>query len=127
MDYYTNGVPDWNVDLHIPAAKISSSATEVLGVVGGLRVVQVRLILKDLYYTDAMMILEEVETGRFLPVYVQDYNQQVRRPVTTTIAEAQNKLSIIAGMNYAGTGHFKTRYKIILVPKRDPEVSGPSD
>jgi len=124
MDAYTNGIPDWNYDLRVPAAKINSAEINILGEVGGSRVVEVRLALKDMYYTDAVMILEEVEPGRFLPVYVQDYNRHIRSPSANVIAKVKQKFIVTTGMDYEGTGHFHDRYKITITPDHDPVVVG---
>ena len=124
MDFYTNGIPDWNYDLRVPAAKISSAQINVLGEIDGLRVIEVRLSLADIYYADALMILEEVETGRFLPAYVQDYNHDVRWPTANVVVKERTKLIVNTGMEYAGTGHFHNYYKIIISPNHNPIVRG---
>ncbi len=123
IDFYTNGIPAWNYDLPVPAAKINSPVMKDLGDVGGLRVIEVRLALTDTYYTDAVMILEEVDSGRFLPVYVQDYNRQVRWPTANSITKEKKQLTVNAGMEYAGTGHFHNHYKIAIMPDRNPAVA----
>lgn len=122
VDFYTNGIPAWNHDLIVPAAKINSSAIKELGNVDELRVIEVRLALTDMYYTDVVMILKEVESGRFLPVYVQDYNRHVRWPTTNRITTGRKQLTVDAGMDYAGTGHFRSRYKIVITADRNPVV-----
>jgi hypothetical protein len=119
---YTNGNPDWNYDLLVPAAKITSAGVQNLGSVDGLRVVEVRLVLTDLYYTDAVLILQEVASGLFLPVYVQDYNRQISSPSANVISREGRKLIVNAGMDYAGTGHFHNDYKITISPNQDPMV-----
>jgi hypothetical protein len=124
LDSYTNGIPDWNYDLRVPAAKIKSAEIKNLGDVDGLRVVEVRLVLTDMYYTDAVMVLEEVGSGRFLPVYVQDYNRYVRLPSENVIAKEKRKFIVEAGMDYEGIGHFHKHYKITISPNHDPSVSG---
>jgi len=122
---YTNGIPDWNYDLRVPAAKINSAELKDLGEMDGMRVVEVRLALTDTYYTDALMILEEVESGRFLPVYVQDYNRDVRWPTANVITNEEDKIIVNAGMDYAGTGHFHNHYKFIISTNQYPVVIGP--
>ncbi len=124
MAFYTNGIPDWNYDLRVPAAKITSAQINVLGEIDGLRIIEVQLALTDLYYTDVLIILEEVETGRFLPVYVQDYNHDVRWPSANVLAKEETEFTVNAGMDYAGTGHFHTYYKIIISPNHNPLVKG---
>jgi hypothetical protein len=119
---YMNGIPDWNHDLLVPAAKITSAGVQTLGLVDGLQVVEVRLVLADLYYTDAVLILQEVASGLFLPVYVQDYNRQIRSPSTNVTSREGRKLIVNAGMDYAGTGHFHNDYKITISPNQDPVV-----
>ena len=122
MDFYTNGIPVWNDDLLVPAAKINSAVIENLGEVDGLRVIEVRLAVTDMYYTDVVMILEEVESGRFLPAYVQDYNRDARWPTANTITKEKKKLTVNAGMDYAGTGHLHNHYRIVITPNRNPVV-----
>jgi hypothetical protein len=122
VDFYTNGIPVWNYDLLFPAAKINSAAIQDLGDVDGRRVIEVQLALADMYYTDVVMVLEEVESGRFLPVYVQDYNRDVRWPTANIIIREKKQLTINAGMEYAGTGHFHHHYKITIAPNRNPVV-----
>jgi len=111
--------------LRVPAAKINSAELKDLGEMDGMRVVEVRLALTDTYYTDALMILEEVESGRFLPVYVQDYNRDVRWPTASVITNEEDKIIVNAGMDYAGTGHFHNHYKIIISTNQYPVVIGP--
>jgi hypothetical protein len=122
MDSYTNGIPVWNRDLVFPTTTISSSTIKDLGEVDGLRVFEVRLGLAATYYTDALMILKEVAPGRFLPVYVQDYNRDVRWPTPNSITKNKRRLTVNAGMDYAGTGGFKNRYEIMIRQDRDPAV-----
>jgi hypothetical protein len=124
LDSYTNGISDWNYDLRIPAAKINSAEIKNLGQVDGLLVIEVRLVLTDAYYTDAVMILEEVESGLFLPVYVQDYNRYTRSPSESVITKGEKKLIINTGMDYEGAGHFHNHYKITISPNHNPAVTG---
>ena len=124
LDCYTHGIPDWNYALRVPAAKISSAGVEELGELDGLRVLEVRIVLTDRYYTGGVMILEEVDPGRFLPVYVQDYNRNVRSPAATTVVREPHQLIAHAGMDYDGTGHFHSGYRIVIALNRDPVVVG---
>jgi hypothetical protein len=124
---YTNGIPDWNYDLRVPAAKINSAELKDLGEMDGMRIIEVRLALTDTYYTDALMILEEVESGRFLPVYVQDYNRDVRWPTANSIIKEKKKFIVKAGMDYAGTGHFHFHCVITISPNHNPIVTGSFD
>jgi hypothetical protein len=122
MASYTNGIPDWNYELLIPAATITSARVQNLGAVDGWQVVEVRLVLTDLYYTDALLIFEEVASGLFLPVYVQDYNRQISSPSANVVSREGRKLIVNAGMDYSGTGHFHNGYKITISPHQDPTV-----
>lgn len=124
MDFYTNGIPDWNYDLRVPKAKINSAVVKELGDVNGLRVIEARLSLTDIYYSDALMILQEVKQDQFLPVYVQGYNHNVRAPSENKIFKKKTKITIRTGMDYSGTGHLHNRYKIIISPNHDPAVVG---
>jgi len=121
---YTNAIPSWNIDLLIPKAKIISAEIKEMGKIDGLRVVEARLSLKDIYYTDALMILTEVEPRRFLPVYVQNYHHEVRVPSGNAVFADKKTLTINAGMDYYGTGHFHNRYQITIAPDHDPVVVG---
>ena len=125
LNFYTNGIPDWNYDLRVPPAKINSAKINELGDVDGLRVIEVRLALTDMYYSDTVMTLQEVESGRFLPVYVQDYNRDVRWPSSNVITNENRKIIVNVGMDYEGTGHFHNHYKITISPKHDPIVTEP--
>ena len=122
MQAYTNGIPAWNYDLSVPAAKISSAELKELGKAGGLRIMEVHLAVTDMYYTDARMILEETKRGRFLPVYVQDYNRQVRWPTDNVITNVDGKAVIHTAMDYAGSGCFRNQYQITLSGNRDPFI-----
>jgi hypothetical protein len=124
LDFYTDGIPDWNYDLRIPAANINSAEVKELGRVDGLEVIEIRLSLTDTYYSDALMILQEVKPNQFLPVYVQDYNRNTRAPSENKISKRKTKMSIETGMDYSGTGHFHNHYKITISPNRDPQVVG---
>ncbi|HVU27319.1 MAG TPA: hypothetical protein VHG71_06235 [Verrucomicrobiae bacterium] len=120
LAFYTNEIPDWNEDLRVPTAKINSAEEKELGQIDGLRILQVHLVLDYDYYTDAVMILEEVEPQQFLPVYVQDYNRSIRSPSANIISQDTGKFIVETGMDYEGTGHFHNRYKITISPKHDP-------
>jgi hypothetical protein len=120
---YTNDFPAWNVDLLEPKAKIKSATLRELGKVGGLRAVEARLSLRDTYYTDMLMILEEVQQGQFLPVYVQIYNRWLRAPSETVVVEDKKSLIVKAGMDYEGTGHFHDHYKITISPTHGAVVA----
>jgi hypothetical protein len=124
IDFYTNEIPKWNDDLRVPPAKINSAKINELGEVDGLRVIEVELTLTDMYYSDAVMILQEIESGRFLPVYVQDYNRDVRWPTANSIIKEKKKFIVKAGMDYAGTGHFHFHCVITISPNHDPIASG---
>ena len=108
--------------LRVPAAKINSTEVKGLGAVDGFRVIEVRLSLTDTYYSDALMILQEVKSNQFLPVYVQDYNRDTRTPSENKNSNKETKLIIESGMDYSGTGRFHNRYKIIISPDFDPVV-----
>jgi hypothetical protein len=125
MDFYMNEIPEWNYDLRVPPAKINSAKINELGKVDGLRVIEAQLVLTDMYYSDVVMILQEVESGRFLPVYVQDYNRDIRWPTANVITNEEDKIIVNAGMDYAGTGHFHNHYKIIISTNQYPVVIGP--
>ena len=124
LDFYTNGIPEWNYDLRVPAAKIDSAEVRELENINGLRVIEARLSLTDMYYTDALMILQEVKPGQFLPVYVQDYNHAVRVPSESIVTKEKKKIIVNAGMDYFGTGHFHNKYKISISQNHDPIVVG---
>ena len=125
IDFYANEIPKWNDDLRVPPAKINSAKINELGEVDGLRVIEVELTLTDMYYSDAVMILQEIDSGRFLPVYVQDYNRDIRWPVANVTTNEEDKIIVYAGMDYAGTGHFHNHYKIAISPNHNPIVTGP--
>ena len=114
---------DWPV--FYDCAKINSAKTNELGKVDGLLVIEAQLVLTDMYYSDVVMILQEVESGRFLPVYVQDYNRDIQWPTANVITNEEDKIIVNAGMDYAGTGHFHNHYKIIISTNQYPVVIGP--
>jgi hypothetical protein len=110
--------------LRVPLAKINSAEVKELGEVGGLRVIEIRLSLTDIYYSDVLMILQEVKPNLFLPVYVQDYNRTARAPSKNKTSKRKTKMIIETGMDYSGTGNFHNHYKITISPNRDPQVAG---
>lgn len=122
LDFYTNGIPAWNRDLMVPRAKINSAVIQGLGDLEGLRVVEARLTVAETYYTDVLMILEEIEPDRFLPVYVQNYNRQVRWPTANRITKKRKGFTVDAGMEHSGTGHFHRNYTITIWANREPVV-----
>src|ERR1051326_8505026 len=94
LSFYTNRIPDWNYDLRVPSAKILSAETTKLGEINELRIMEVRLSLSDIYYSDAQILLQEVKPNGFLPVYVQDYNRNTRTPCTIKTFQETTKLEI---------------------------------
>jgi hypothetical protein len=124
LAFFTNEIPEWNYALRVPSAKIIAAKTKELGELKGLRVVEVQLSLNDAYYSDVLMILQEIKNDQFLPVYVQDYNQGTREPSKSSPLKTNLKLIIEAGMDYSGTGHFHNHYKITLAANHDPHVTG---
>lgn len=123
LDDYTKNIPLWNADINDPATKITSSEVKEIAQIKGLRILEVRLALADAYYTDALMILEEVIPERFLPVYVQDYERTTRRPSDTVIVKKTDQVVVIAaGMDYAGSGALHERYEITLAANQNPVV-----
>lgn len=124
MAGYTNGFPDWNWDLRALGTKITSAQVTELAALDGRRVMEVRLALRDMYYSDELMILQEVKPERFLPVYVQVYNQHMRVPSANKISNGKKKIIIETGMDYSGTGHFHNHYQIVLAPDHKPVVTG---
>jgi len=121
---YTNSIPLWNYELLTPRAKINFVEINELGKNGGLRVLEARFSLKDIYYSNMLMIMEEVKQGQFLPIYVQIYNRNVRVPSASVITKDQKKLIVNTGMDYEGTGHFHDHYKITISPNHDPLIVG---
>lgn len=117
-----NQMPGWEYEFM--GTGIESVTTRELGAVDGLRVMEARFVLKDLYYTDMQMILQETGPGRFLPVYIQTYNRETRVPSADLVTAEKTKMVVNAGMDYAGTGHFHNRYRITIAAKRDPVVIG---
>ena len=124
LDSYTNEIPEWNADLRVPPAKINSAAIRELGEAGGLRVVEAHLFLADTYYSDAVIILQEGQPNLFLPVYVQNYNQETRMPSANKVTKQKARIMIEAGMDYSGTGHFHNHYQIVISPNQKPVVTG---
>ncbi len=124
---YTNSIPLWNRELLTPRAKINFVEINELGKNGGLRVLEVRFSLKDIYYTNMLMIIEEVKQGQFLPIYVQVYNRNVRVPSASVITNDQEKLIVNTGMDYEGTGHFHDHYKVTISLNHDPLIVGSND
>lgn len=127
LDFYTNAIPSWNSDLRLASAKIISANVKEEGIIAGLRVVEIRLSLRDMYYSDALMILEEMKSGHFLPVYIQDYDKKTRWPTETRAVMRGKKLVIVTGMDYAGTGHYRKRYKLVFSPSQVPELTASSE
>lgn len=121
---YTNSIPLWNYELRTPRAKINFVEINELGKNGGLRVVEARFSLNDIYYTNMLIMMEEVKQGQFLPIYVQVYNRNIRVPSASVITNDQKKLVVNAGMDYEGTGHFRDHYKITIAPNHDPLIVG---
>ena len=122
-DYYTNQIPNGIVPGTSQMRKSGPVKMITLGEVGGWQVVVVRFALTDIYYTDTQMILQEVEPGKFLPVYVQIFNHYIRWPSPDTVITENRKIIIDAGMDYEGTGHFHTHYKMIVSPDARPLVT----
>jgi hypothetical protein len=125
---YTNEFLSWNYDLRNPPlrSRINTAKIKELEKIDGLRVVEVRLSLTDIYYTDMLMILEEIKQERFLPVYVQIYNQAVRVPYESVCNRDKQNLIIKTGMRYRGSGPADNRnhYKITISPNHDPVIVG---
>lgn len=128
LEFYTshvpaNQMPGWKYEFMDTG--IESVATREFGSMDGLRIVEEKFTLKDLYYTDMQMILQETEPGRFLPVYVQTYNQGIRTPSADIVSIKKAKFVVEAGMDYAGTGHFHNHYRIMMTRDHPPVVVGP--
>jgi hypothetical protein len=125
---YTNEFPSWNYDLRNPPfrSRINTAKIKELDKIEGLRVMEVQLSLTDSYYTDMLMILEEVKQEKFLPVYVQIYNQAIRTPYESVWIGDEQILIIKTGMRYIGNGPADNRdhYKITISPNHDPVIVG---
>lgn len=124
IDDYTKRIPAWNEELNDPETKIVSAEVTELAKMRGLRVLKVQLALTDAYYTDVLMLLAEIIPGRFLPVYVQDYERTIRFPSATTIVtKTDTRVVITTGIDYVGSGALHERYKITLAPNQIPVVT----
>jgi hypothetical protein len=123
---YTNEFPSWNYDLRNPPfrSRINTAKIKELEKIDGLRVLEVRLSLMDSYYTDMLVILEEVKQEKFLPVYVQIYNQTIRAPYESVCNEDKQNLIIKTGMRYTGTADYRDHYKITISQNHDPVIVG---
>lgn len=124
LNFYTNRIPTWNYDFREPApVKINSFEIKTLGEVGGLRVIEMRLSVSDDYYTDGLMLLQEVAPDKFLPVYVQDYAREIRWPTASTASQSGERLVVSTGMDYAGSGSHRNQYKITFSPNHRPAIT----
>ncbi len=129
LDYYTTQIPAWDELFRQEKATINWAQTHELGRVNGQRVIEAKLSLSGsgYDYADVLMILEETEPGRFLPVFAAKYEYWDFVPAANVIANNKSGMVVSAGLDYLESSNFKTLYRITISPGHDPVVAEADD
>ena len=103
LELYTHAVPRYSSDPLEADAVILKSSVKDLGKLGSHSIKEVRLELKEGYYTDFFLLLCEMKPGLYLPIYAQQYNRGVRSPEPVKFTSDDRQCRITVEMLYSGT------------------------
>lgn len=100
-------------------ASISKATSKILGTFHDRSIVEIRLQLKEGFYTDIYLLLIQTKSGTYLPIYAQQYNRCTRTPRDIDFKISDDIGIISVTMLYFGTEGSRTIDKIQL--EYDPE------
>jgi hypothetical protein len=114
LDSHILELPRYSPDPLDRDAVIQHTTVRVVGSYRTHRIVEAYLEYKESYYTDLYILLCEVQPGRYLPIYVQQYARGVRKPELTAFSATEDRCSITVVVRYSGTAASKTTDVITL-------------
>ena len=106
LESYLSRLPIYTPDPPEKNAVIQSSTVRQLGMVSGHRILEAQIRIEKDYYTDFYVLLIETDSGRYLPIYAQQYNRGTRQPELTSFSVDDPRCSMQVIMRYSGTGAF---------------------
>ena len=103
LDTYLLSLPKFSSDPLDATTTIQNSSTRQVGTIGGRRIVEVQLQIKESYYTDVYLLLCETESGHYLPVYAQQYRSDVKKPSLAEVVSKDGESTLTVVVNYSGS------------------------
>jgi len=78
------------------------------------QIIEVRLQLRETFYTDLFIILCETSENRFLPIYAQQYHRGTRTPAIRDFSVGPDSVTFEVAMSYSGSDPTSTIDQIVV-------------
>ena len=114
IEAYTQRLPASSSDPLDRTATIEHATTKQLGSFSGHQIVEVRLQLRETYYTDLFIILCQTSGDRFLPIYAQQYHRGTRTPAIRDFSVGPDSATFEVAVSYSGSDPTSTVDQIIV-------------
>ena len=114
IEAYTQRLPASSPDPLDRTATIEHATTKPLGSFSGHQIIEVRLQLRETFYTDLFIILCETSEDRFLPIYAQQYHRGTRTPAIRDFSVGPDSATFDVAVSYSGSDPTSTIDQIIV-------------
>jgi len=114
IEAYTQRLPVSGPDPLDSTTTIEHATTKPLGSFSGHQIIEVRLQLRETFYTDLFIILCETSEDRFLPIYAQQYHRGTRTPAIRDFSVGPDSVTFEVAMSYSGSDPTSTIDQIVV-------------
>lgn len=105
----------------------AKSTTELLGTFNGRKVIAAELEVPQTYYSRYFLIIAEVEVGKFMPIYIQQFASGVHGHGKPTFKSSESDFSVTISSKTIGTDPSEQEFRItcdLKTPPKTEQVSG---
>lgn len=114
IEAYTQRLPASSPDPLDRTATIEHATAKQLGSFSGHQIVEVRLQLRETYYTDLFIILCQTSGDRLLPIYAQQYHRGTKTPAIRDFSVGPDSATFEVVVSYSGSDPTSTVDQIIV-------------
>ncbi|MCB1093113.1 MAG: hypothetical protein KDL87_16360 [Verrucomicrobiae bacterium] len=115
------GHPEANADIKKGAAPAKAS-TKTIGTFHGNRVLAIELEVPTSYYSRYFMIVAEVETEKFMPVYIHQYAQGSHCHGSPRYRESKTEFTVTITSRTIGTDPSEQTFRVTCDLKSPPKI-----
>ena len=105
------GHPEADADLK-DGLKPAKSTTELLGTFNGRKVIAAELQVPQTYYSRYLLIVAEVENGKFMPIYIHQFAPGVHGHGKPTFEASESDFSVTITSKTIGTDPSEKGFRI---------------
>ena len=104
LEAYTQKLPTFSSDPLDSDARLLKATERIVATFKHHRIYEVKLEVKEAYYTDLFILICETDEDRFLPIYMQQYNRGTRTPRLQSVTCTATIGTLCVAVDYSGTG-----------------------